>query len=75
MPLWYFFTLLDFDEYKFLVITMIMQVYHVLIIGCVFYTLCLVNACSCISHASHMRTRCTIDAHTLSLDMFYIYSC
>ena len=39
-------------------------VYHVLIIGCVFYTLCPVSACFCIGHASHMHTRCTFAAHT-----------
>ena len=39
-------------------------VHHVLIIGCVFYTLCPMSACSCIGHASHMHTRCTFAAHT-----------
>ena len=51
-----------------------MHVYHVLIIGCVFYTLCLVSACSCIGHASHMYNRCTFATHTLTLDMFCIDS-
>ena len=54
---------------------MIMHVYHVLIIGCVFYTLFLVSACSCIVHASHMHTRCTFVARTLTLDIFCIHSC
>ena len=53
---------------------MIMQVYHVLIIGCVVYTLCPISACSCIGHASHMHTRCTFAAHILTLDMFCIHS-
>ena len=75
MPKWHFLVVLDSDEYQFLGITMIMHVYHVLIIGCVFYTLCPMSACPYISHASHMHTRCTIDAHTLSLDIFCIHSC
>ena len=39
MPKWHFGVVLDFDEYQTLGITMIMNVYHVLIISCVFYTL------------------------------------
>ena len=39
MPKWHFGVVLDFDEYQTLEITMIMHVYHVLIIGCVFYIL------------------------------------
>ena len=39
MPKWHFGVVLDFDKYQTLGITMIMHVYHVLIIGCVFYTL------------------------------------
>ena len=71
----FFFILLDSNEYQFWGITMIMHVYHVLIIFCVFYTLLPMSVCSCIAHASHMYTRCTIDAHTLTLDMFCIHSC
>ena len=40
---------------------------------CVSHTLpheCLVMHCSCISHAHHMHTTCTLDAHTWSLDVF-----
>ena len=70
----FFFTLLDSNEYQFLGITMIMYVYHVLIIGCVFYTLYPVSVCSCIGHASHMHIRCTFAAHTLTFDMFCIHS-
>ena len=36
---WHFVIVLDSDEYQTLGITMIMHVYHVVIIGCVFYTL------------------------------------
>ena len=39
MPKWHFAIVLDSDEYQTLRITMIMHVYHVLIFGCVFYTL------------------------------------
>ena len=39
MPKWHFLIVLDSDEYQFLGITMIMHVYHVLIIGYKFYTL------------------------------------
>ena len=60
MPKWNFLVVLDSAEYQFLGIIMIMHVYHVLIIGYVFYTLCLVSACSCIGHASHMHTRCNL---------------
>ena len=70
MPKWHFVVVLDSNEYQTLGITIIIHVYHVLIIGGVFYTLFLVNAYSCIGHASHMHTRCTFDAHTLTLDMF-----
>ena len=72
MPKWYFLVVLDSDEYQILGITIIIHVYYVLIIGSVFYALCLVSAYSCIGHASHMHTRCTFAAHTLTLDMFYI---
>ena len=75
MPLWYFFIVLDSIEYQFLEITIIIHVYHALIIDCIFYTLCPISACSCISHASYMHNRCTIDAHILSLYMFCIHSC
>ena len=75
MPLWYFFTLLDSNEYQFLGITIIIHVYHVFIFGCVFYTLFPLSACLCIGYASHMHTRCTFDAHTLTLDMFCVHSC
>ena len=39
MPKWHFGVILDSNEYQTLRITMIRLVYHVLIIGCVFYTL------------------------------------
>ena len=71
----FFFIVSNSIEYKFLGITMIMHAWHVLIIGCVFYTLWLVSALSCIVYASHMHTISTLDAHTLSPDMFCIYSC
>ena len=71
MPKWYLLVVLDSDEYQILGITIIIHVYYVLIIGSVFYALCLVSAYSCIGHASHMHTRCTFVAHTLILDMFY----
>ena len=70
MPKWHFVVVLDSDENQTLGITIIIHVYHVLIIGVVFYTLCPVSAYSCIGHASHMRTRCTFAAHSLTLDMF-----
>ena len=78
MPKWHFVVVLDSDEYQILEITIIIYVYHVLIIGGVFYTLCPMSAYSCIGHASHMHTRCTFAAHTrctfvahtLTLDMF-----
>ena len=70
MPKWHFVVVLDSDEYQTLGITIIIHVYYVLIIGGVFYTLCPVSAYSCIGHASHMHTRCTYAAHTLTLDMF-----
>ena len=73
-----FVVVLDSDEYQTLGITMIIHVYHVLIIGCVFYTLCPLSACSCIGHASHMHIKCTLVAlllHTLDhLTCFYIHS-
>ena len=62
MPKWHFVVDLVSDEYQTLGITIIIYVYHVLIIGGVFYTLCPVSAYSCIGHASHMHTRCTLDA-------------
>ena len=70
MPKWYFLVDLDSDEYQTLEITIIIHVYHVLIIGGVFYALCPVSAYSCIGYASHMHIRCTFAAHTLTLDMF-----
>ena len=57
MPKWHFLIVLDSGEYQTVAITMIMHVYHVLIIGCVLYTLCPVSACSCIGYASHMHTK------------------
>ena len=39
MPKWHCVVVLDSDEYQTLRITMIMHVYHVLIIGCFFYIL------------------------------------
>ena len=75
MPKWYFLVILYFDEYQLLGNSMIMHVYHVLIIGCVFYILCPMSACTCISHASHMHTRCTFAAHIITLDIFCIHSC
>ena len=67
---WHFLIVLDSNEYQILGITKIIHAYHVLIIGGVFYTLCPVSTYSCIGHASHMHTRCTFAAHTLTLDMF-----
>ena len=67
-----FFVVLDSIEYKFLGIAMIIHIYHVLIIGCVFYTLYPMSVLSCIAQASHMHTTSTLDAHILSLDMFCI---
>ena len=72
MSKWHFLVVLDSDEYQILGVTIIIHVYHVLIIGGVFYTLCpvsAVNAYSCIGHATHMHTRCTFVAHTLTLDI------
>ena len=63
MPKWHFATVLDSDEYQILGIIIIIYVYHVLIIGGVFYTLCPVSAYSCIGHASHIHTRYTFVAH------------
>ena len=64
MPKWHFVVVLDSNEYQTLEITIIIHVYHVLIISYVFYTLCPVSACLYIGHASHMHTRCTL-LHTL----------
>ena len=75
MPKWHFAAVLDFDEYQILGIIIIIHVYHVLIIGGVFYTLCPMSAYSCIDHAPYMHTSCTFATHTLTLDMFYIHSC
>ena len=66
MPKWHFLIVLDSDEYQILGITIIIHVYHVLIIGGVFYTLCPMSAYSCIGRASHMHTRYTFAAHTLN---------
>ena len=60
---------------KFMGITIIIHVYHVLIIGGVFYIICPVSVYSCISHASFMHTRCTLLHIPLTLDMFCIHSC
>ena len=68
MPKWHFVVVLDFDEYQTLGITIIIHVYHVLIIGGVFYTLFLVSAYSCIGYALVVHLTCTLDApllHTL----------
>ena len=70
MPKWHFVVVLDSNEYQTLGIIIIIHVYHVLIIAGVFYTLFPVSAYSCIGCASHMHTRCTFAAHTLTLDMF-----
>ena len=70
MPKWHFLVVLDSNEYQILGITIIIHVYYVLIIGSVFYALCLVSAYSCIGHASHMHSRCTFAARILTLDMF-----
>ena len=56
MPILYFFIVLDSIEYQFLGISMIMHIYHVLIISCVFYTLCPMSAYPCISQAHLMHT-------------------
>ena len=65
-----FVVVLDSDEYQTLGITIIIHVYHVLVIGGVFYALFPVSAYSCIGHASHMHTRCIFATHTLTLDIF-----
>ena len=68
MPKWHFVVVLDSDEYQTMGITIIIHVYHVLIIVYVFYTLCPLSACSCICHVSQMHTRYTLVApllHTL----------
>ena len=70
MPKWHFLVVLDSNEYQILGITIIIHVYYVLIIGGMFYTPCPVSGYSCIGHASHMHTRCTFAAHTLTLNMF-----
>ena len=70
MPKWHFAAVLDSDEYQIFGITIIIHVYHVLIIGGVLYTLFPVSAYSCIGYASYMHTRYTFVAHTLTLDMF-----
>ena len=64
MSKWHFFVILDSDEYQTLGITIIIHVYHVLIIGGVFYTFFPMSAYSYIGHASHMHARCTFAAHT-----------
>ena len=46
MPKWHFVVVLDSDEYQTLGITIIIHVYHVLIIGGVIYTLFLLSAYS-----------------------------
>ena len=69
-PKWHFLAVLDSDEYQTLGITITIHVYHVLIIGGVFYTLFPVSAYSCIGHASHMHASCTFAAHTLTLTCF-----
>ena len=78
MSKWHFLIILDSNEYQFVGITIIIHVYHDLIIGIVFYTCCLVSVFSYIGHASHMHTRCTLVApllHTLNhLTCCYIHS-
>ena len=64
---WYFCVVLDSNEYQTLENTMIIHVYHVLIIGCVFYTLWPNCAKSYLAHASHRHTICTLDAHTCTI--------
>ena len=59
MPKWHFLAVLDSNEFQTVEIIIII---HVLIIGGVFYALCPMSAYSCIGHASHMHTRCTLDA-------------
>ena len=44
MPIQHFVVVLDSDEYQIVGITIIIHVYHVLIVGGVFYTLCSVSA-------------------------------
>ena len=75
MPKWHFLVVLDSDMYQSLGITMFLRSQHVLNFGCVVYTHCPVSACSCIGHASHMHTKFTFAAHTVTLDMFCIHSC
>ena len=68
MPEWHFLAVLDSDEYQTLGITIIIHVYHVLIIGGVFYTLFPMSAYSCIGYALVIHLTCTLDApllHTL----------
>ena len=68
MPKWHFVVVLDSNEYQTLGITIIIHVYHVLIIAGVFYTLFPVSAYSCIGHALVVHLTCTLDApllHTL----------
>ena len=68
IPKWKFVVVLDSDEYQTLGITIIIHVYHVLIIGGVFYTLFPMSAYSCIGYALVMHLTCTLDApllHTL----------
>ena len=60
MPKWHFVVVLNSDEYQTLGITIIIHVYHVLIIDGVFYALCPMSAYSCIGHASYMHPRCTL---------------
>ena len=43
MPKWHFVVVLDSNEYQILGITIIIHVYHDLIIGGVFYALCPIN--------------------------------
>ena len=73
MPKWHFGIVLDFNECQTLEITMIIHVYHVLVTSCVLYTLWSQCALSCLAHASHMHTTCTLDAHTCSLVMIFAF--
>ena len=60
MSLWYFFTLLDSDEYQTLGLFMFPHQDHVWFIGCVFYTPCpscaFLMHCLCIAHSHLLLT-------------------
>ena len=72
---WHFCIALDSNEFQFLGIPLIELGYHVLIIGCVFYTLCPICASQC--HAmhhlgTHHAHKCTLDAQVLISCMLVI---